>query len=31
MGIKAVVFDIGGVLEIIDDSIFPGPSPPDWR
>jgi HAD superfamily hydrolase (TIGR01549 family) len=25
--IKAVVFDIGGVLEIIDDSIFPGPWP----
>lgn len=27
MTIKAVVFDIGGVLEIIDDSIFPGPWP----
>ncbi|MEO5663163.1 MAG: hypothetical protein ABIR39_07755 [Nocardioides sp.] len=27
MEIKAVVFDIGGVLEIIDDSIFPGPWP----
>ena len=27
MTIKAVVFDIGGVLEIIDDSIFPGSWP----
>jgi putative hydrolase of the HAD superfamily len=27
MAIRAVVFDIGGVLEIIDDSIFPGPWP----
>ena len=27
MTIKAVVLDIGGVLEIIDDSIFPGPWP----
>lgn len=27
MAIKAVVLDIGGVLEIIDDSIFPGPWP----
>lgn len=27
MAIEAVVFDIGGVLEIIDDSIFPGPWP----
>lgn len=27
MEIKAVVLDIGGVLEIIDDSIFPGPWP----
>ena len=26
MTIKAVVFDIGGVLEIIDDSVFPGPA-----
>src|SRR5687767_11579077 len=24
VAIKAVVFDIGGVLEIIDDSVFPG-------
>lgn len=27
MTIKAVVFDIGGVLEVIDDSIFPGAWP----
>jgi FMN phosphatase YigB (HAD superfamily) len=25
--IKAVVLDIGGVLEVIDDSVFPGPWP----
>lgn len=25
MAIRAVVFDIGGVLEVIDDSTFPGP------
>ena len=25
MTIKAVVFDIGSVLEVIDDSVFPGP------
>lgn len=27
MTIKAVVFDIGGVLEVIDDSVFPGTWP----
>jgi FMN phosphatase YigB (HAD superfamily) len=27
MTIKAVVCDIGGVLEVIDDSVFPGPWP----
>ena len=27
MAIKAVVLDIGGVLEIVDDSIFPGSWP----
>ncbi|QBX56577.1 HAD family hydrolase [Nocardioides seonyuensis] len=26
MGIRAVVFDVGGVLEVIDDSLFPGPA-----
>lgn len=26
MAIRAVVFDIGGVLEAIDDSVFPGPA-----
>lgn len=26
MTIKAVVLDIGGVLEIVDDSVFPGPA-----
>lgn len=26
MSIRAVVFDIGGVLETIDDSVFPGPA-----
>ena len=25
MTIKAVVFDIGSVLEVIDDSVFPAP------
>ena len=27
MAIRAVVFDIGGVLEVIDDAVFPGPWP----
>ena len=26
MAIRAVVLDIGGVLEVIDDSVFPGPA-----
>lgn len=26
MTIRAVVFDIGGVLEVIDDAVFPGPA-----
>ena len=26
MTIKAVVLDIGGVLEVIDDAVFPGPA-----
>ncbi len=26
MAIRAVVFDIGGVLEVIDDEVFPGPA-----
>lgn len=26
MAIRAVVFDIGGVLEVIDDAVFPGPA-----
>jgi putative hydrolase of the HAD superfamily len=26
MTIKAVVLDIGGVLEVIDDTVFPGPA-----
>lgn len=26
MAIRAVVFDIGGVLEVIDDSVFPAPA-----